>query len=174
MYMLQDKKCQFIFDGVNSEKIRKLYLPSPFDDYSGPRMGRYVSYEWDKYIIDNNDECVFDYKGNFGGLESTLLDIQRNADEPIGPGDVCAFIFYFKSAACGAACEEEDLSMYMFTYIDTQIYRDFWGQLFYYAYFNFLIIAYLPLGWLLANVNDFEAYSNFVMLAAKDGIPYKC
>lgn len=137
-------------------------------------MGRYVSYEWDKFIIDSNGECVFDYKGNFGGLESTLWDIRRNEEEPLEQGDVCAFILYFKSAACGALCDEEDLSMYMFTYIDTQIYRDFWGQVFYYIYFNFLLIAYLPLGWLYANVNDFSYYSDTIMKAAKEGIPYKC
>jgi len=119
MTMLKDKKCQIIFDGVNSEQIRKLYFPSPFDDYDGQIMGRYVSYEWDKFIVDSNNECVFDYKGNFGGLESTLWDIRRNDEEPLVEGDVCAFIFYFKSAACGALCDEDDLSMHMFTYIDT-------------------------------------------------------
>ena len=119
MTMLQDKKCSFIFDGVNSNKIKKLYLPSPFDDYDGDLMGRYVSYEWDKYAIDGQGNCVFDYKGNFGGLEGALWDISRSDDEPLAQGEVCAFNFYFETAACGSACDEDDLKMIMFTFTDT-------------------------------------------------------
>ena len=82
-------------------------------------MGRYVSYEWDKYIIDQNGDCVFDYKGNFGGLEGVLWDIHRNSDEPIEAGEVCAFNFYFESAACGSNCDDDDLKAVAFTYTDT-------------------------------------------------------
>ena len=131
-------------------------------------MGKYVSYKWDiyKYNRDDDGECVFDYKSDFGGLEGRVWDLDY-FDVHIKEGDVCGFNIYFFAEDCGNDCADEPRTVYMFTFID-EFLRDKEPRKDDFANF-FSVLAniiwcqfWLPLGYIGAFFGDFQLYFDII------------
>uniref|UniRef100_A0A7S3CQG5 Uncharacterized protein n=1 Tax=Strombidium rassoulzadegani TaxID=1082188 RepID=A0A7S3CQG5_9SPIT len=168
--LLAGKRCQVVIDGYNTNATMQFYLPesSDFDHASG----RYISYQWDKFIFDGNGNCEFDYLNENGGLEGTLWDL--TSQDYTNRGDYCGFKLYFEAARCGNDCLEMDRQFFVFSFLDTTVYWDSLSQYWRLVYLDLSLRWQHIYGWWSALFTRFGEYERYTVDEIQEYMPYKC
>ena len=58
------------------KKAKYFNIPSPYSENGNP--GKYVSYDWDKWVYNDQGVCVFSYTNKNGGLNQQVWSILKN------------------------------------------------------------------------------------------------
>merc|ERR1711935_147641 len=144
--------CQFAVDGVSNKALTKFYLPLQGDFI----RGKYISYQWDKYVYNQEGTCVFDYKSTIGALEGKVYDVSINKGLA---GEMCAVNLYFKAEDCGMGCNERAREVFLYAFQEYAVERRAqYAQYFRILYMLFWYIFWMPWGAMQALGGKFDYF----------------
>ena len=101
------KKCQIVIDGVSSDGIELFYIPSKYNNKTNP--GKFLTYKWDKYELNADGECVYDYESS-AGLEG-FWDLNN-------PKGICGAVVRFIAEKCQYDCNDSVMGVSFFSYFN--------------------------------------------------------